>query len=239
MAKADSPTKTCGEDGCGRPLRARGLCATHYNRMHHPNSHRKVMVACTWCRRPCPKEPGRTERYANLFCSYACRDTWRRRDRLPVLYVGVVTRPPQVVRLGNPGQPHSTKRWVAGFCARCGVAFLAEDYTDTALYCSATCSKRVSKHRQRARKRSAFVANVSPRKIYERDGWRCRLCGLAVRRDKAVPHPLAPTIDHIVPLAAGIKAGGVHAPYNVQCAHFLCNSTKGARVANAHLPLSQ
>ncbi len=41
--------------------------------------------------------------------------------------------------------------------------------------------------------------------------------------------PLAPVIDHIVPL----DAGGLHEPANVQCAHFLCNSKKGARVYGA------
>jgi len=33
---------------------------------------------------------------------------------------------------------------------------------------------------------------------------------------------LAPVIDHIVPLALG----GEHAHYNVQAAHFMCNSEK-------------
>jgi 5-methylcytosine-specific restriction endonuclease McrA len=40
-----------------------------------------------------------------------------------------------------------------------------------------------------------------------------------------VPEPLAPTIDHIIALANG----GTHEPTNVQCAHFICNATKGAR----------
>lgn len=40
---------------------------------------------------------------------------------------------------------------------------------------------------------------------------------------KAVPHPKAPTIDHIVPLADG----GDDVRSNVQLAHFICNSMKG------------
>jgi len=40
-----------------------------------------------------------------------------------------------------------------------------------------------------------------------------------------VPHPLAPTIDHLIPLADG----GSDSPANVATAHFLCNSTKGER----------
>lgn len=61
-------------------------------------------------------------------------------------------------------------------------------------------------------------------KIFERDGWRCQLCRKPVRRTAVVPHPLAPTLDHIVPLAAG----GLHEPANVQTAHFICNSVRGA-----------
>lgn len=223
MAKADSPTKTCGEDGCGRPLRARGLCSTHYNQQHQPNRHAKVTVPCAWCRTPCVKDKGRCDRYTNLFCSLACRDAWRRRQsdmrKLPVLFTGTVVRP-------EPGRPMPKQRaprlFVAGTCARCGTAYLAEDYSGTARYCSLRCARRVNKQRYRARKKQAYVADVSPARIYERDGWRCQLCRKKVRRDKAVPHPLAPVLDHIVPLACG----GTHEPANVQCAHFICNSKK-------------
>jgi 5-methylcytosine-specific restriction endonuclease McrA len=61
--------------------------------------------------------------------------------------------------------------------------------------------------------------------VYARDGWTCGLCGGAVERDEVVPHPLAPVVDHVISLANG----GTHEPANVQCAHFLCNSRKGAR----------
>jgi len=39
---------------------------------------------------------------------------------------------------------------------------------------------------------------------------------------KVVPHPKAPTIDHIVPLSAG----GDDTKANVQLAHFSCNTRK-------------
>jgi 5-methylcytosine-specific restriction endonuclease McrA len=42
---------------------------------------------------------------------------------------------------------------------------------------------------------------------------------------KAVPHPKAPTIDHILPIACG----GNDTRANVQLAHFICNSRKGTR----------
>jgi 5-methylcytosine-specific restriction endonuclease McrA len=51
------------------------------------------------------------------------------------------------------------------------------------------------------------------------------LCGEPLAMAEQVPHPLAPTIDHVIPLARG----GWHAPDNVQAAHFLCNSRKSDR----------
>ena len=42
--------------------------------------------------------------------------------------------------------------------------------------------------RRRARKSGAFVTPVHRKKIFERDGWKCQLCGQAVKRDAVVPH---------------------------------------------------
>lgn len=47
--RADSPTKTCREPECGRALRARGLCSTHYNQQHQPGRHRSTPTNCTVC----------------------------------------------------------------------------------------------------------------------------------------------------------------------------------------------
>lgn len=73
--------------------------------------------------------------------------------------------------------------------------------------------------RRRARKLAAFRADVIPTVIFERDRWRCGICGKRVRRRDA-------SIDHVIPLAKG----GTHEPGNVQCAHLLCNIRKGARL---------
>jgi 5-methylcytosine-specific restriction endonuclease McrA len=67
-----------------------------------------------------------------------------------------------------------------------------------------------------------LVDVVYRRRVYERDGWRCGICHRLVKRDAKAPHPLSPSLDHIVPLAAG----GPHSYANVQCAHFICNSLK-------------
>lgn len=80
------------------------------------------------------------------------------------------------------------------------------------------------KLRRRARLAKCKSSPYSRRAIFKRDGWTCRLCGKPLDRSKQCPHPLAPSIDHIIALANG----GDDTPENVQAAHFICNSYKGA-----------
>jgi len=109
----------------------------------------------------------------------------------------------------------------------CGTTFVAKSAKRPLCSpCVARISKRIGKDKRRAMKRNAHVERIYRRKVYERDEWTCRICGEAVDRDAVVPHPRAPTLDPILPLALG----GRHEYTNVQTAHFLCNSTKGARV---------
>lgn len=83
-----------------------------------------------------------------------------------------------------------------------------------------------SSDRKRARFYGVAYEPIDRAKVYERDGWTCGICGDRVERDAKAPHPLAPSLDHVVP----ISRGGDHVYGNVQCAHFMCNSRKGARV---------
>jgi 5-methylcytosine-specific restriction endonuclease McrA len=87
------------------------------------------------------------------------------------------------------------------------------------------CSRRCRDASRRSRKRGVFVESITRRRVFDRDDWRCQLCGQAVPKQAEVPDPAAPTLDHIIPLAAG----GTHEYSNVQLAHFLCNSLKGNR----------
>lgn len=61
-----------------------------------------------------------------------------------------------------------------------------------------------------------------------RDRWTCQLCGLLAPKSlKGTQHPLAPEVDHIVPLSTPGSPG--HVWSNVQCAHRKCNGAKGSR----------
>lgn len=65
--------------------------------------------------------------------------------------------------------------------------------------------------------------------IFERDRWICGICRETVDRLLRFPHKRSACIDHIRP----IIAGGNDLRSNVQCAHFDCNSRKGASVDEA------
>lgn len=119
---------------------------------------------------------------------------------------------------------YTQRVWVSGKCKRCGQAFVIVDQLTTN-WCSKRCAKARGKARRRAAKKNAYVADVSPSQIYERDQWTCQLCNKEINRSVAVPHPQAVTLDHIIPLADG----GTHEPVNCQTAHFICNSRKGDR----------
>lgn len=224
--KADSPTKICTASGCDRPLRARGLCASHYNQQYQPNRWRRVIVQCDYCGADCEKQAD--SRRPHRYCSLTCRDMKRmtvtHQAHMPVLHSdpwsiwGSCPLPPQPELDPRP-------RFFGGRCRHCGEHYIADRLAfenGTGLHCSKQCTKAAGRERRRARKRDAYVADVYRYRVFERDGWRCQICKRAVSRTAAVPHPRAATLDHIVPLALG----GTHEPTNCQTACFGCNCRK-------------
>lgn len=153
--------------------------------------------------------------------------------------------------------PHYT---VALVCAECDAPFTVTSLgARNAKFCSQQCKTRCaarsrayqnararyrkslkgkrqlakSRARHRARKRDAFVEDVLPDEIYQRDRYTCRLCGKRLAMTKFAPHPKSPSIDHIIPLSQG----GTHEPANVQAAHFICNARKSDRLGGDQLLL--
>lgn len=114
-------------------------------------------------------------------------------------------------------------------CRECGCTFSPEYRDKHRIYCSQLCgrraSKRVGRKLGKARKRAQAIEAVDPNKVFERDGWRCQLCGTKTpRKLRGSMKPSAPELDHIVPLADG----GEHSYRNTQCACRSCNGAKGA-----------
>lgn len=83
-------------------------------------------------------------------------------------------------------------------------------------------------HRYLTRKMKQFIEDVSLEYLYHRDKGVCGICGERVNLKYKYPHPLSPSIDHIIP----ISKGGFHSKNNCQLAHFVCNSTKNNKLIN-------
>lgn len=119
-------------------------------------------------------------------------------------------------------------------CIVCGGEIIRPSRGAWRSTCSRACSRRTEAYKSNRRRvkrrrkrilRGADRERYSDEEIFRRDGWRCGLCGKKVSLLHRVPHPKAPTIDHVVPLSDG----GSDTRRNVQLAHFLCNSKKGDR----------
>ena len=121
----------------------------------------------------------------------------------------------------------SSWAWIQGTCGECGEYFVRHGAASP--FCSKRCSSADARRRRRARKAGATVTRSQRARIHERDNWTCHICGDPVNRTARVPELAAPTLDHVIALAAG----GAHDESNLKTAHFYCNSVK------RELPLSK
>lgn len=85
--------------------------------------------------------------------------------------------------------------------------------------------RRTYWNKRAARKRGVRAENLEYKAVFERDGWRCYLCGKATPASlRGTTHPDAPELDHIIPLALN----GDHTYANTACCCRACNAAKGA-----------
>lgn len=112
-------------------------------------------------------------------------------------------------------------------CKECGSSFVPEYGNKRRAYCTSECMKRrvkrVAKRKREAMKRGVLCESVDPIAVFDRDDWKCMICGIDTPRDKRGSYePDAPEMDHIYPLSKG----GSHTYDNVQCACRQCNAKK-------------
>lgn len=211
--KHERTCEACGKTWQASKSNAR-FCSTACANAAREYEHTCEECGVTWVsayanRRFCSPECEKAARYTKEIQPWRRQPWWLRREP-------PASKPP--------------RRWYAGQCQRCGAAFVCDQ--PESRYCSRQCRRLEGKLRRRAREKNARVAVVRRWEIFERDNWTCQLCGRKVNRNVTVPHPDAPVLDHVIPL----DKHGPHVPDNVQCAHFMCNSIKGARVGD-DLPL--
>lgn len=92
--------------------------------------------------------------------------------------------------------------------------------------CIVEHSRRLRKHRKRASHYGVRYEPINTIAVFERDGWRCQVCGVRTPRSKRGTFAdNAPELDHRVPMSRG----GPHTWDNVQCCCRSCNIKKGNR----------
>jgi hypothetical protein len=123
-------------------------------------------------------------------------------------------------------------------CVHCGLQWSAIRRVGRTAYCQTTACQE-AKRKQRSKKAKASHSHVSRAKkhgrrygyfnvmrVFERDRWRCQLCGVKTPKSlRGTIDPRAPEIGHIVAVADG----GDHLIENIQCECRACNAGKGVR----------
>lgn len=235
-------TKSC--ETCGREFAGRSQSARYCRRSCYPsrvtrterNRRSYAVVECFWCGRQCKREANRKHLPA---CSARCRvavsmykssrvqSAWPRMVKCRTCSTKVATIPGRR-RNVRCARCKPIREVLALTCCECGDRFDHSQYGSLAhpLYCSQRCKWRVAERVRRARVRNANRAAVRRWEIFERDALQCYLCGDHMDAELRVPHPKAPTLDHIVPLSRG----GTHEPSNIATACFQCNVYKGSLV---------
>lgn len=253
MADGEYKRLTCTVGACDKGHKAKGLCVNHYRQVQRGGLNEYKPQACAHCGQSYTPEQRGTmycgkrckmaawkaanqERWAELNGRYAplarkvsayhaaycsecgaafgtrhkrehCNDLCRQRAN----YVSIAA---------------PTRE-----CANCAIIFDTPPFvTRPTDFCSETCSEQAKRRNQRvgklkraARLRGVHSEAVDPFKVFDRDQWRCKLCGVKTPKAKRGTYDDdAPELDHIIPLSRG----GPHSYLNTQCACRRCNGAK-------------
>lgn len=195
--------------------------------------------------------------YAVRWCSRRCVAEWRKANPAPPYTRLHECRCGALIRIGRLicGKCKALKHAAAqaerlkGVCPRCSVEFARERKYQR--FCGEACraasyqqtrKRGVKQHKRKygkkwraiARARGVEYEPINVLKVFERDGWKCGICGKPTLKEKrGSSHRHAPTLDHRVP----ISKGGPHLYVNVQCSHRECNTRKGNASSIGQLPL--
>lgn len=219
--------KYCGETyEAKKPDRNQFCCREHgwlYQKEHAIVPAPKPLPKCVVCGNECPSHDVK-------YCGDDCRKAMARVKAVE----------------------YAIKKHVASAqpitCRICGTVFIREYGNKKRYTCSDECQdEMVRRQRSKAKEKYGRTFNrrgreklkeyyggdwrqhyerINRERVYKRDGMRCQLCGIKVRRIKTYRDDQA-SVDHIVPLSIG----GDHTYANVQTCCMRCNSEKGISIA--------
>lgn len=217
---------TCSTPECGKVIRARGLCSTHYNQ-RDPKRHVPKLVACTACGAEVQRTGGGGKGYPRRpTCSERCRYyvQWGRWPKTKEL-VG----PLPWVEVSRPAWsghtiPSPRRVFINGACAWCGDTFTVSCPIggSAGRYCTRRCAVQAGRSRSGGRFKPSQVLRQM---IYRRDGWVCQLCFEPVDRDADPLSDWAASLDHIECQSWSLIPD--HSASNLRLAHRWCNAVRG------------
>lgn len=213
-------SQSCPNDECSKKARK-----THKKK---PLIHDK----CQWCGKSFVR---RVRTRPEKFCSTGCVGCSTKRKLRMCKWCGQFFRPKQTGRNTfcsikcsnlNYEQRRSEYKFEI-MCIKCNKAGLAKsDKGRVCLSCKLSQNRERSRlecnHRKRARKFGVEYVRFNPLDVFERDGWKCGICGSNVPQNAPQGSGDEATLDHIIPMSRG----GDHVPDNTQIAHRRCNSKK-------------
>ena len=252
MDESNYKRLTCSALACTEDHSVKGLCLKHYRkskRVKRPamsvscahcgqiyESHSSASMYCcdrckqaAWCKKNPEKVAQRRQKQSPIgvrsfvcaFCQTAFTAGHKRKHCSPLCKSRANE---EKIRSRLTAEHNKNVKPVN--CQGCNVWFSPlRGYSTRAVYCSvchASVPYCVSSAVRRTRLKAANVEVVDRLKVFDRDRWLCRLCGIKVMRKPYQPN--SAELDHITPLSKG----GLHSYANTQCACRKCNGAKGA-----------
>lgn len=240
--------KTTGLPSKAKRKFCSSVCASRYHeninpRRCRPSGSRKPRpVICGHCKETVMRHV-RGSRDAGKYCSRDCSFAalaHMRREREALLRIGrnarrhtrEAGRAQRVDEIAKAKADAIAVKLIRA-CLDCGSTFQQRTHMGTPEKRCQRCesivlkaARKTEKLSRKAKRRGAVSESINPIKVFERDKWKCHLCGVKTLKSKRGTYDdRAPELEHIVALADG----GSHTWGNVACSCRKCNGTKGAR----------
>ena len=247
MTESDSTRLKCCEH-CRTPFtsviaKAR-YCSDKCQRAHYRQTHKPNKTHGPYTCRECSAVFYRDNDRRTTFCTRECNFATRKRmQAVTSQQEAEKQRHHLVVRHESRALARIAKAVSSrtAACNCCGDSFIRRRHAMTQ-FCSVDCRKsQIKAHKSKSRASPAGRAykarrkaigrgcngadRIDPIKVFERDKWRCHLCGAKTPKSlRGTTDDRAPELEHIVSLADG----GSHTWGNVACSCRLCNQAKGS-----------
>lgn len=202
-------------------------------------------------------KPKRTDR--TKFCSRECAFETRAKAKKPAAIPRSKVYFPECITCGvrftayrrdsiycsalcRPVPQYAPREKVTRSCLGCGRVVIGTAAKLKCLSCVRKESRasyrakhgRVKKHRERAKRFGVSYEPINPMVVFDRDGWRCQVCGIRTpKRLRGSFDAAAPELDHRIPMSRG----GSHTWDNVQTCCRSCNSRKGDSIVAGQMQM--